>query len=115
MKTYNSDDNLYVIYVGENASENWKLLKQSKKYHLFFHLTCFSSCFVLVKSLNDVSNIYPRNLIYKCAEICKNHTKYKNLTHISVDYCMCENVSVDNDSIGSVRYKNNKKVKRIKI
>ena len=114
MKTYNSDDNLYIIFVGENASENWKLLKDSKKDDLFFHLSCFSSCYVIARLKENQSNTSIKNIIYKCADICKQHTKYRNLPIVKVDWCTCENVH-RTEIIGSVQYKNNKKVKQIKI
>ena len=59
MKTIECDNITYKI--GQNASENWKILDESNKDDVFFHLKSFPSCYVrliiakyqmLVKQIN---------------------------------------------------------------
>ena len=112
MKIFNIQT--YVCRVGENAVENWELLEQSKDNYVFFHLSAFSSCYLILecyyKNICDI----PVNIIIKAAEICKSKTKYKNLSNIRVDYTFCSNVK-RGEIVGEIVYKSNKKVKNILI
>ena len=101
-------DNKFII--GQNAHDNWNILDISLPKYYFFHLSSFSSCFVILKT-----EIEPNiDDIIMSAKICKNNTKYKNYKDIYVDYCICKNV-IKTDKIGEIQYKSNKKVKKIKI
>lgn len=109
MKQYTID---HIIYkVGANADENWKLLSASKPHHLFFHLSSFPSCYVILECNESIPEV---DIIKAVAEQCKKHTKYKNIPNIKVDYTLCENV-IKGDKIGQVYFKSNKKVKQVKI
>jgi hypothetical protein len=99
-----------VCKIGENANENWTLLDNAKENYLFFHLTSFPSCYVILEIENEPST----DIIYKTALQCKTNTKYKNLKNIKVDYCLISNLN-KGDIVGQVIYKSNRKVKNIKI
>ena len=109
MKQYTINHIIYKI--GSNANENWNLLENSKPYHLFFHLSSFPSCYTILECDITVPEI---DIIKEVAQQCKNHTKYKNIPNIKVDYTLCENV-IKGEKIGEVFFKSNKKVKQIKI
>ena len=112
MKLFNIET--YICRVGENARENWELLAESKNNYIFFHLTSFSSCYVILEcNYNNISDI-PNDIIIKAAELCRNNTKYKNMRDIKVDYTFCNNVK-RGEIIGEVIYKSNKQVKCVKI
>jgi predicted ribosome quality control (RQC) complex YloA/Tae2 family protein len=99
--------------IGNNAEENWKILDESKENYIFFHLSSFPSCYVILEIENEIKNIFELNkIIEQTALQCKLNTKYKNLKHIKVDYCPVSNV-IKGDKIGEVYYKSNKKVKNI--
>ena len=112
MKEYTYDD--YTVLVGESAKENWNILSGSKCNDIFFHLSSFPSCYVILRSSNNVNDTVPNKMIHICAELCKQNTKYKNMKNIKVDYCLCSNVIFGN-SVGVVSYKSNHKVKYIMI
>jgi predicted ribosome quality control (RQC) complex YloA/Tae2 family protein len=96
--------------VGSNSFENWQLLENIKDTYLFFHLTSFPSCYVILQS-----DEYPDiKIIKECAYLCKQNTKYKNLKNIKVDYTMCNNIT-KGEKEGEIIYKSNKKVKNILI
>jgi len=98
--------------IGSNAVENWDILAESKPYYLFFHLSSFPSCFLI---LECDENLYVDNkIIEESAILCKQNTKYKNLKNIKVDYTLCKNIEKGNKT-GQVFYKSNRQVKTIKI
>ena len=96
--------------VGKNAVENWKLLDEAKPKNIFFHLSSFPSCYVILKCESDPD----MEIIKECALACKENTKYKNLKDIKVDYTTCDNV-IKGEKVGEVYYCSNRKVKQIKI
>lgn len=96
--------------IGNNKQENWKLLDESRDSNLFFHLSSFPSCYVILEC-----DQYPNDkIINECASYCKNNTKYKNLKDVKVDYCLCSNV-IKGENVGEIFYKSNRKVKQIKV
>jgi predicted ribosome quality control (RQC) complex YloA/Tae2 family protein len=96
--------------IGGNAKENWSILSNSNDNDLFFHLTSFSSCYVIC----ETDNIPDISTIKEIALICKQNTKYKNVPNIRVDYTECKNV-MKGDVVGEVIYKSNKKVYNVII
>ena len=109
MKIYRRNN--YIIRVGTNSKENWRLIGEAKPFHYFFHLSTFPSCYVILEhNLNKVSD----SIIIECAKICKMNTKYRNLSRIKVDYCLRDNVK-KGDVVGEVIYKSNRKVKVVTI
>jgi predicted ribosome quality control (RQC) complex YloA/Tae2 family protein len=103
-------DNINCI-IGSSASENWEIFSNAKPYHIFFHLSSFSSCYVILETNGEYPTI---ETITKVALICKTNTKYKNVPNIKIDYTFCENIT-KGDKVGEVIYKSNRKVKQIKI
>ena len=78
-----------LILLGENAEENDTLIKDAKQKHLWFHLANLSSCHVILQC--DKKNPVNKQMIRYCAELCKQHTKYKNLK-VTVNYCEIKQV-----------------------
>ena len=96
--------------LGQSARENWELLDKALSTHLFFHLSSFSSGYLIMECKEKPS---PES-IRKAAEICKNGTKYRNLKDLKVDYTQCSNV-MKGDKLGEAEYKSWRKVKQIKM
>jgi hypothetical protein len=94
--------------IGSNSKENWEILETANHNYLFFHLSSFPSCYVILET-NDISD---NNSILKAALECKKHTKYKNLKNIKVDYCYVSNLE-KGDVVGEVIFKSNRKIKNI--
>ena len=91
--------------------ENWKIFDEAKEEHLFFHLSSFPSCYVILETTFG----YPSDDVIKsAATVCLKNTKYRNLKNIKVDYTLCGNVS-KGDEVGEIFYKSNKKVAQIKL
>lgn len=105
MKEIIIDNNLFKI--GENAQDNWNILDTVNSTDIFFHLSSFPSCYVILKC-NELPD---EDMIKIGSGLCKANTKYKNLKNIKVDYCRCDNIE-KGDKIGIVVYKSNKKIKQ---
>jgi predicted ribosome quality control (RQC) complex YloA/Tae2 family protein len=95
--------------VGRNAKDNWKLLDESKPDEYFFHLSSFSSGYVIVET-NDLTD----KIIYNASLLCKDFTKYRSINNLKVDYCLCSNLT-KTDKIGEVVYKKKRDVKQFKL
>ena len=100
----------YEVEIGRNASENWNILDFSDPTDILFHLTCFPSPYVLLKT----SEIPPMNIILECAEICKRYSKYKKIYPLKVDYSLCSNI-LKGDNVGEFSYISNRKVKHVTV
>ena len=97
-----------IIRIGQTRQENWALLDQSKGTDIFFHLSSFPSCYIILESDGGCDQ---KSIVY-CARLCKKYTKYKNLSSVYIDYTPCKNLK-KGESVGEVVYKS--KVKRVKI
>lgn len=107
MKTFLFEN--VVCKLGQTKEENWSLLDSSKFYFYFFHLSAFPSCYVIAECLVPSDEI-----ITFCARMCKNHTKYRNLKNIKVDYCKVDNLR-KGKNVGEVLYRSNRKVKQVTV
>lgn len=100
----------FVVWIGTSKEDNWKLLDDSKAEYVFFHLASFPSCYVILCTEENVDNA----VIYECARLCANNTKYRNMKNIRVDYTPVKNVK-KGECVGEVYYKSNRAVKNILI
>lgn len=111
MKTFTLSES-HILYIGENATDNWSLLSNSSQKDIFLHLSSFSSAYGIIKA-NDIE--ITKTEIYKAGEYVKlNSNKAKNLNRVSVDYTSVSNVK-KGEKVGQVIYKTNKMVKSIII
>jgi len=97
------------ILLGENKEENWNLLETSCGNDLFVHLNSFPSGHVKIE--NDT---FDQEIILYAGEICKQHSKYKNLRNLKICYTKYSNV-FKGETTGEVIFKSNKKVKYLKL
>ena len=100
MKIVDSD-----IFIGCNDEENWNLIDNAHKDDMWYHLDSFPSCHVIC---NDI------NKFLDCAQLCKRHSKYRNLPNVKVCYTKIDNL-VKGDTVGTVCFKSKRKVKRIVV
>ena len=87
----------FEFQIGENANDNWDILKKSKQNWIWFHLDNFPSPYVIlaepIKSLKKNSNF--RDLINHGCQLCKENSKYSN-QKVKVIWTTCKNVSFGN-------------------
>ncbi len=96
------------IIIGQRDQENWDIINFNSDY-IWLHLNSFPSCHVIIKDNNPDEEV-----LNYAANLCKNHTKYKNMKNLYVCYTKCNNLKKGPD-VGSVIYKSNKQVKKWKI
>ena len=101
-------DNITIL-LGESAKENWSLFASSSPSYIWVHLESFPSGHVIIQSSKPSDKI-----IKEASEICKNHTKYRNLKNIKVNYTLCSNLK-KGDIEGEVIIKSWKKCNTIKV
>ena len=92
MKYVDNDDIQYII--GENAKDNWEVLKLSQQNWIWFHLDNLSSPYVVLSlPLNKLKkhNNWKKYLNFG-AMLCKDNSKYSN-NKVNVMWTICKNVS----------------------
>jgi len=100
----------YTVYVGQTKKENWELLDESNASDIFFHLRSFPSGYVIMKSKEG--DVPSQKVLNQCAQLCKQHTKYKRMSSLYVDYTPCDNL-IKGNNVGEVIYKSNRKVNKL--
>jgi len=92
----------YTIIIGQNKLENFKLIDDSKLYDIWFHIESEPSCHVILKNNNEIKlRDIPRQVVKRCAYLCKINSKAKTKHNCSVIYTQLENV-VKTEILGSV-------------
>lgn len=109
MLLYTIQDDGYelVIYVGQNAKENWDLIKQASQNDIWMHLDNHPSPHVII-SLHPKYKLSKKVLNYG-ASLCKEHSKLKNVWKVGVIYTEVKNVSLGKE-VGSVHTKKTSKL-----
>ena len=81
-----------LIKIGENANDNDKIISEANQNDIWFHLDKFPSCHVIL----SCSKKYPPNekMLYYCAKICKENTKFRNLPNIKIKYTKIKNIQM---------------------
>lgn len=98
MKEFYEIDNEkeYKISVGENAQENWELLKKSNQSDVFMHLNNLSSPYVIIHNSNP-----PKCILNLGAKYCVSYSKWSELRDVNVLYTSVKNVKFG-DKVGEV-------------
>tara|TARA_B100001989_G_C24334251_1_gene361609 strand:+ start:303 stop:641 length:339 start_codon:yes stop_codon:yes gene_type:complete len=108
IEEYYFKNDLYIIKIGKNKEENWKIIQESEDNDFWFHLNDYPSCHVIISSNG---NKKLDNLILKRgAVLCKQYSKYSNIKNLEIIYTKIKNIKLS-DEIGSVITKNTKIIK----
>lgn len=105
-ETFCFDGESYTIYIGQNKNENQHLVTSSHEDDIWFHVEDMPSCHVILKHLDGIKK-YPKQVIKRCAYLCKIHSKAKILPRCTIIYTNLSNVSTT-DVIGQVITRNTK-------
>lgn len=93
----------YVI--GQNAKENWYILDKAYKIncdYIWFHLNSFPSCFVIMySSIEDLRDSSLNDYLTHGANLCKQNTKYRNLSDLKICYTQLKKLKKTN-KIGEI-------------
>lgn len=95
------ENNNCLFFVGSNANENWKLLKERYENDVWIHLKDLTSPHVFVSVKNVFDDVSIDDILYGCT-LCKQFSKYKN-GNKKLDFNYTETKNVDKGrKIGSV-------------
>ena len=81
----------YLIRIGTNKQENWDLLDESSQSDIWFHVDGASSSYVILQTLETIKDI-PREVIKRCACLCKTHSSSKAVAKCPIIYTTVKNV-----------------------
>lgn len=94
----------YYIYVGKNASDNWKLIDEAKQHDIWLHLGGNYSSPHVVVSPKKKMKIH-KSAINFGAFLCKEYSKYKEHKDIPIVYAFVRNIHKNTKKVGSVYVK----------
>lgn len=98
-ETYCFNCELYNIIIGENKYENNKIVKDANEKDIWFHVENMPSCHVVLKT-TGIKRV-PRQVIKRCAYLCKIHSNAKTLPKCNILYTFISNVK-QTEIIGEV-------------
>lgn len=105
-ETFYFDGNTYEILIGQNKHENSELVCSSHEDDLWFHVQDMPSCHVILRHVIGVKK-YPKQVIKRCAYLCKINSKSKILPKCDIIYTNLSNIT-PTDVIGEVVTRNTK-------
>ena len=74
----------YIIEIGENKKDNFDIIDLACETDIWFHVKDKTSCHVILKTCKKMKDI-PRQVIKRCAYLCKINSKSK--TDLKCDIC----------------------------
>jgi len=92
MKEFLFKNEIYLIFIGKNAQNNWELFDNSFPKYILFHVYPGFSSYIILKN-NNYSKLrdIPLQIIKRCSCLCKSHSNSKNLNNVEIHYTFVEN------------------------
>ena len=102
MKTefFNYNNTTYTIIIGKNKNENWTIIDDASGTDLWFHIAEIPSCHLILKNDENLRFV-PRQVIKRCAYLCKINSSAKTMSKCAVIYAAITNVK-KTDIVGQV-------------
>jgi len=94
------------ILIGESASDNWRIIRESSPEDIWFHNKSFPGCHVIIRDEEP-----DQDRLMEAAVICKSNSKYR-FKNMKISYTPISNLSLGTD-VGTVNFISNRKVKSI--
>lgn len=107
---FDSFNNDIEYIIGQNASENFKIIDDANESDIWFHIDGYPSCHVICRIPDNLSKKDLSKVIKRGALCCKEHSKYRTIKLVSVIYTYVENVK-KTDVVGTVIATNTKSIK----
>jgi predicted ribosome quality control (RQC) complex YloA/Tae2 family protein len=95
IENYTFNNVEYSIIIGENKYENFKIIDESISTDIWFHVDGEPSCHVILKNSLKLREI-PKQVIKRCAYLCKINSKAKTQKKTTIIYTLMENVTQTN-------------------
>jgi predicted ribosome quality control (RQC) complex YloA/Tae2 family protein len=91
----------YTITIGQNAQNNWNIIKQASQNDIWLHIANLPSCHVIIQTKNKKK--IPKKIINYAAGECKANSKFKNVKNLKCIYTNVKNVKINkNSKVGSI-------------
>jgi len=97
------------IHIGKNKQDNWDLIDKSNKHDIWFHVANGPSSHIILKTNGSPLRDVPKQVITRCACLCKANSSSKSVTKCEIVYTQIENV-VKTTRVGEVTITNTKTV-----
>ena len=81
----------FKIHIGKNAQENWDLIDASTPDDIWFHIKDLPSSHVFLRTNRKLKCI-PRNVLIRCACLCKQKSQSKSMKNCEIIYTEISNV-----------------------
>jgi len=98
----------YTIHIDRYKYNNFELIDDSMDSDIWFHVHGEPSCHVILKNSGKLRDI-PRQVIKRCAYLCKINSKAKTNKKSTIIYTQLENV-VKTEIVGQVAVQSYKSV-----
>jgi predicted ribosome quality control (RQC) complex YloA/Tae2 family protein len=108
IETFENESGEWQIIIGRNKDENWQIIDNACPSDIWFHVTDIPSCHVILKTDEKLRNI-EKDVLKRCALLCKMNSKAKTLNKCSVMYTEIENIK-KTKIVGEVIAKNYKEI-----
>jgi predicted ribosome quality control (RQC) complex YloA/Tae2 family protein len=99
-ETFNLSGTEYTILIGRNKYDNFKIIDNAISSDVWFHVDGEPSCHVILKNTLKMREI-PKQVIKRCAYLCKINSKAKILKKCTIVYTQIEKIT-KTDTIGQV-------------
>ena len=91
-ESYMDGDDIYMIKIGQNKTENWSLLDTSNPDNIWFHVSGSPSAYVVLTTVCDMKQV-PARVLYRCAILCKMRSKSVKECNCNVNYTYVKHVT----------------------
>jgi predicted ribosome quality control (RQC) complex YloA/Tae2 family protein len=97
----------YEIIIGKNKQDNWTIIDEAVSNDIWFHVANGPSSHVILKTKEETLKKIPKQVITRCACLCKAHSSSKSVNKCEIIYTQLYNVTKTN-IVGQVTTENNK-------
>ena len=82
----------FLIQIGQNQIDNSEIVDAAAKTDIWFHGAHSSSCHIILKNTTTKIRDIPRQVIKRCAYLCKINSQLKTQKKCNIMYTKIENV-----------------------
>jgi len=81
------------IYIGKSKQDNWDLIDKANQEDIWFHVASSPSSHIILKSNGKKMRDIPKQVITRCACLCKAYSSSKSTPKCEIIYTQIENVT----------------------
>ena len=99
----------YEIIIGKNKQDNWTIIDEAASNDIWFHVANGPSCHIILKAKGDTLKKIPKQVITRCACLCKANSTSKSVNKCEIIYTQIQNITKTN-IVGQVTTENTKTI-----